>query len=134
MNFEQKARAVKLTRKVGAALAAGLIYLVLVRVTGWRIPCVFYELSGKYCPGCGITRMCVALARLDIKGAAGHNLLAFCLLPFALWLGVSRAIEYIKTGTLRERRWERIVWVAMFLLFVAFAVMRNMPEFAFLAQ
>lgn len=133
MKAEQKARCAKLLKKSLVYFAVGLGYLLFVLLTDWRIPCVFYELSGKYCPGCGITRMCVALARLDIKGAAGHNLLAFCLLPFALWLGVSRAIEYIKTGTLRERRWEKIVWVAMFMLFVAFAVMRNMPEFAFLA-
>ena len=80
MNGEQKSRASKLVKKLAAALAVGLIYLIFVRITGRRIPCVFYELSGKYCPGCGITRMFVALSRLDLAAAADYNLLALILL------------------------------------------------------
>ncbi|MBR4304709.1 MAG: DUF2752 domain-containing protein [Clostridia bacterium] len=133
MKFEQKARAVKLIRKVGAALAAGLIYLVLVRVTGWRIPCVFYELSGKYCPGCGITRMFVALSRLDFAAAAGYNLLALILLPVGAAVGVAKAVGYVRRGECKSSRLETACWLLVLALCAVFTVMRNMPEYAFLA-
>ena len=43
-----------------------------------RIPCVFHELTGLYCPGCGGTRAVKALL-------AGHPILSFQYHPLVLY-------------------------------------------------
>ena len=133
MKGEQKSRASKLVKKLAAALAVGLIYLIFVRVTGRRIPCVFYELSGKYCPGCGITRMFVALSRLDLAAAADYNLLALTLLPAAIAVGAVKSVRYIRRGECRGSKLETAGYVLVLVFGVVFAVLRNMPQYGFLA-
>ena len=133
MNGEQKSRASKLVKKLAAALAVGLIYLIFVRVTGRHIPCVFYELSGKYCPGCGITRMFVALSRLDLAAAADYNLLALTLLPAAIAVGAVKSVRYIRRGECRGSKLETAAYVLVLVFGVVFAVLRNMPQYGFLA-
>lgn len=44
--------------------------------------CVFYKLTGLYCPGCGSGRASAALLHLDFAAAFKHNLLYVLLLPF----------------------------------------------------
>lgn len=41
--------------------AAGMLYCIWLHCTGLGIPCLFYLWTGFKCPGCGITRMCLAL-------------------------------------------------------------------------
>lgn len=48
-----------------------------------RIPCLFHELTGFYCPGCGGTRAVLALL-------AGHPVLSFLyhpLVPYCALVG-----------------------------------------------
>ena len=50
----------------GAIFGAGLLYAFLILHTPFRIPCLFREVTGLQCPGCGTSRMVLALMRLDI--------------------------------------------------------------------
>lgn len=113
-------------------MAAGLTYYAFVRLTGWGIPCVFYLASGKYCPGCGVTRMCVALLRLDFDAAFRANMLIMLLLLPGLFFGLRRAVIFVKTGETDMDLPEKIAVFVAFLLTVAFWILRNLPQFAFL--
>lgn len=135
LNLEQQQRMKKLLKKYGIILVVGLAYLVFTLITSWRIPCVFYVLSGRYCPGCGVTRMCIAMARLDLKAAMGHNLLVFCMLPFLLTLLVSKSVAYVKNGSegMGRGKIETVFYLVAFALCIVFTIMRNMPAYDWLA-
>lgn len=135
LDLEQQRRLKKLLLRGGTLLAVGLAYLIFVLVTSWRIPCVFYLISGKYCPGCGVTRMCVALARLDLKAAFGHNALVFCLLPFLLVLMLCKAVAFVKKGGegCARTKPETVFYLVTSVLCVIFTVMRNLQAYTWLA-
>ena len=63
---------------------AGLVYGIFVRYTGLAIPCFFNKVTGFYCPGCGVTRMCVALLQFHFREAFYANPVIFCMLPVFL--------------------------------------------------
>lgn len=126
----------RLRRSVGKVLAVllcGAAYYLFVRVTGWSIPCVFYLVTHKFCPGCGITRMFLAIGELDFSKAFHMNAFVLCLLPFALLYGLWKWICFCKTGESRTTLWETVSLLLVFAFTIVFWVMRNMPQFEFLA-
>lgn len=125
MTHEEKKRLSAILTKCAIVVGVGIAYALFVRLTGWGIPCLFHLWTGKLCPGCGITRMFLSLLRLDFATAARYNLLVLCLLPFALFLGVFKAREYVKTGHTTTSRWEKLFYVIVFALCVAFTILRN---------
>ncbi len=88
------------------------------------MPCIFHELTGFYCPGCGGTRAFLALI-------TGHPILSFLynpaviytagvLLFYAVW-GISYAISARKkeTGKLkRPKFYLAFVWVFIAILLI----------------
>ena len=129
----KKERLTTLIKKMLLVLCIGVASYFFVTLTGWKIPCVFYELTGMYCPGCGITRMFIALIQLNFKAAAGYNLLVFLLLPFGCVLGLCKMIEYIKTGKTKRRLVETIFYIVAFVCCVVFFILRNTERFSYLA-
>ena len=120
-------------KKAGILLAIGLAYLMFTTLTGWGIPCVFAKTTGLLCPGCGISRMFQALARLDFAAALRCNALVLCLLPFALVFGLRHWLQYVKTGRTDTNRFEN-VWILLCgVLTLAFWILRNLPSYSFLA-
>ena len=132
MSIEQKNRLRLLLKKNLMILAVGFGYLIFVMVTKWGIKCPFFLITGKYCPGCGISRMFVALARLDFLTAARYNLLVLCLLPFGLWIWLRHSIAYVKTGTGGSSTAENIFYIIALVLAIAFSIVRNAGWIPFL--
>lgn len=132
MSIEQKNRLNGLLKKTLILLTIGFGYLIFTKITQWGIPCPFFLITGKYCPGCGISRMFMALSELDLVSAARYNLLVLCLLPFGLWIWLRHSIAYIKTGTSKASIAENVFYVAAFVLAVAFTVIRNTDWIPFL--
>ncbi len=62
----------------------GVLYYIFVRVAGFGIPCVVYQLTGYKCPSCGITRMVVHLSKFQFKQAFYDNMMVFIAWPFVL--------------------------------------------------
>lgn len=109
-----------------ALLAAGLGYALWVRLTGLAIPCPFRAVTGLKCPGCGVTRMCLALLRGDWAAAWRANPVLLLLLPLLAVLLVRAALRYVREGGTIGPRWERgLVW-AMVGLLAAWGVVRNL--------
>ena len=90
----------------------------------WFPKCMFHQLTGLYCPGCGATRALSALLHGDIKASLHNNLLLFPLLGLIAVLIVKPEISL--------KRSVAITIVAVVLLF---AILRNIPvaPFTYLA-
>lgn len=117
----------------GAICGVALAYVCIIRVFGRGLYCPVWALTGWYCPGCGVSRMCLRLLRLDFAGAFRANRLLFVSLPLILGLLAARAVRYVRTGERRTPRWEERTWLALAALFLLYGVVRNLPGLAFLA-
>ncbi len=128
-----KSRIKKLSSAAIIIIAAGLLYYLINRLTGFAIPCPINFVTGLHCPGCGISRMFIALLSLDFQTAFKSNAAIMCALPLILLLAVSMVVCYIKKGTAIAYKWQNTLVIAFIVYFVAFGVLRNIPYFSFLA-
>ena len=107
-------------------LAAGLGYALWVRLTGLALPCPFRAVTGLLCPGCGVTRLCLALLRGDWAAAWQANPILLLLLPVLAVLLIRTALRYVREGGAIGPKWESgLVW-AMVGLLAAWGVARNL--------
>lgn len=98
--------------------------------TGWYPPCVFHELTGLHCPGCGATRAAYALLHGNLGEALHQNALLVIAAPFlaviifrVVWLWVN-GLPPVHVDPSR--------WIARLSLLVApvvilFGILRNLP-------
>lgn len=119
---------------LAAAIGAGCIYVALVDPnTSTTFPqCPFKAMTGWDCPGCGVTRAVYALLHVDIVGALSHNVAFVLALPFILWALVVWGARSVGRN-LPMFTWRPWMTVAGSILVVAFAVVRNIPQFEWLA-
>lgn len=134
MDKDSKRRLVRTLRNVSILLCIGLAYYILVKIAGFALPCVFNKVTGLYCPGCGITRMVLALASFDLAGAFRCNALVMIGAPimFVFWL--RHTVIYIKSGKEEAlSKAEIVLIVAICAASAVFTLLRNLPGFEFLA-
>lgn len=106
--------------------AAGAGYALWVTLTHLAIPCPFHAVTGLQCPGCGMTRMCLALLRLDLAGAWQANPVLLVLLLPMVGLLVYRMVCYVREGHTPTKRWETLVWSGLAVVLVIWGVVRNL--------
>lgn len=133
MTEEQKKRLWQLVKPLLEILLAGVIYVIVIKIIGFGIPCPIKLVTGKYCPGCGITRMFLAMLRLDFEAAYYANRLLFFLFPVIMVYGLIKGIQYIRTGNETRSTIEQIGIFLVCIVTIAFWVMRNMEQFSWLA-
>lgn len=110
-------------------LGAGAVFLVSDPSTaGWFPRCLFHDLTGLYCPGCGVQRALHALVHGRVADAVGYNALATLSLP---WMGLAAA----QWAAGRRAPWRQPAWIGPIVLVavVAFWVLRNVPAAPFAA-
>lgn len=115
--------------------AAALIYLFLTgEGEGSGIPCVFHQITGFYCSGCGASRALRSVLHFDFYQALRYNAVFTLALPLAGIYAGALVISFIRFGEDRiSRRIPiKLVWwlIAVFFLF---GILRNIPAFSFLA-
>lgn len=104
-----------------------LLAWLLLFVTKSDMPsiCLIRRLTGLKCPGCGMSRALLALIRLDISAAIGHNLLVLPILLYIVYVLVCASISYIKSGKVSlfpKPEWLNISFLAVLVIFT---VIRN---------
>lgn len=106
---------------VGAVL---VLYYIGVRVTGLAIPCPIRALTGLYCPGCGITRLLMALASFDIRAAYHWNQGLFWIAPVAALDLIWYHYIYFRYGK-RDSRLHNVCLTIMIVVLLIFCIWRN---------
>ena len=120
---------------IGVLLPAVFLFAVFYARSGsTAIRCVFYELTGLYCPGCGSTRAIRALMNGQLKQAFLFNPLLFVLGPPAF---IVLLYEYLRFVFPKLRLRPLILpWQlesAVTVLIIVYWVLRNIPAFSVLA-
>ncbi len=84
-------------RKLGLAMAGGGVLYFALAWGGWDVmPCPLLKLTGLPCPGCGMTRSCLALLRGNWAAAWRFN-------PFGPVFAVFWAV--VVTGLVMPQPW-----------------------------
>ena len=101
---------------------------------GTEIKCLFYELTGLYCVGCGSGRALSAAFHGDFAEAFSHNCMLFLLGIPCLGVLLHEYVRIVFRGAgLRPVRVPQKAAVVIAGILIAFWVLRNVPAFAFLA-
>lgn len=106
-----------------SAGSALILYLVLRRLTGFSVPCIFHSLTGFKCPGCGITHMLDSLMSLDLSGAREANVFVFFTSPFLLFELVYEFFIPHKNGNFRKINNAFLIIYCIAL--ISFGIVRN---------
>lgn len=119
-------------RNAGLLLAALLGYFWFVKSTGMGIPCPFQYFFHLKCPGCGITRMFLAISEGEFREAFRWNPAVFLGLPFLLWLLLRQLWAYLREKPVQMKGWEQRGLVFYLILLLIFGVIRNFSGASFL--
>ena len=118
----------------GAAAAAGLAYVWAFDPAkgGVFIPCPFHRLTGRWCPGCGMTRALHDLLHGDLRAALGANLFLPVVVVLAGYLWLSWLWPAV-TGRRLDvlHRVPSMVWTGLVVLALTYGVLRNLPAAPF---
>ena len=115
--------------------AAALAYLYFTgEGEGAGIPCMFHQITGFYCSGCGASRALRSVLHLDFYQALRYNAIFTLALPFLIIYGGALAVSYIRFGKdkISGKVSMKIVWV-LIAAAIIYGILRNIPAFSFLA-
>lgn len=108
--------------------------LLSMRYFNIGIPCTVYEMTGLYCPGCGMTRATFSLLSLDFYQAIRYNAFSIIAIPLiGLYVvGGIYAWLFNKTNFMYDKI-PPVIWIIFIASMLLYGFLRNVPEFAFLA-
>ena len=108
-----------------------IIYFILSELLDVGIPCLFYEITGYYCPGCGITRLLFSFLKLDFYQAFRYNPLIFILIIITViyWL-VKFILKKFMNISIEIPNY---VYYILLVIVIIFGILRNIPMFDFLS-
>ena len=115
--------------------AAALLYLYFTgEGEGAGIPCMFHQLTGLYCSGCGASRALRSILHLDFYQALRYNAIFTICVPLLAVYFSALGISYIRFG--KDRISGKISMLPVWIIIAAailYGILRNIPAFAFLA-
>ncbi len=122
-----KNRAIKVIKYILIILIIGITYGLFVMHTGIGFPCIINLITGYKCPGCGISRMCIALMKLDANTAYNYNKVLFLLLPVLLAVFAFQLYKYIRYDNLKLTKVQSAILYIAVALLIIWGIIRNIP-------
>ncbi|MBR6558585.1 MAG: DUF2752 domain-containing protein [Clostridia bacterium] len=106
-------------------LIFGVAYILLSPLVFGSVgqPCPIYSLTGYLCPGCGATRMCLAVLRGDIIAALKYNL--FLFVSSVLWTVISLFLFVGRPKFLCKKRFLYSCFILTMCFGIVFGILRN---------
>lgn len=104
-------------------LGIGGTYVLWIKRTGKGLACAVNASTGLLCPGCGSSRMFLALLRLDFGTAWRHNPVVLVLL--LLWNLIAGAVFWGKPAFVRRAGFLYGALFASIAALAVFGVVRN---------
>ena len=122
-------RYIKFSIFIIAAGAILLLYFFVEPKNGILPKCFFHELTGLYCPGCGVQRSFHALLNGHILTAIDYNLLFILFLPLIIYFILAFALG-------KKHPYSSFIYKSTFsftvvIVVVSFWVLRNIPVIPF---
>jgi len=108
-----------------AAGAILLLYFFVEPKNGILPKCFFHELTGLYCPGCGVQRSFHALLNGHILTAIDYNLLFILFLPLIIYFIL--AFTWGKKISSSSFIYKSAFSFTVVIVVVSFWVLRNIP-------
>ena len=118
-------RALRISIFIIAAGAILLLYFFVEPKNGILPKCFFHELTGLYCPGCGVQRSLHSLLNGHILTAVDYNLLFVLFLPLIIYFVLSFIWE--KKHSASSLIYKPVFSLAVVIVVVSFWVLRNIP-------
>ena len=109
-----------------------IIFIILMNIYDIKLMCLFKEITGLLCPGCGTTRLLRSLFKLEIKKAFLYNPLVFILIPFIAIYFINQILFLIKGKSFLPKKMNNMFWNIALVLTIMFGILRNIPMFDFL--
>ena len=122
-------RILKISILIVAAGAILLLYFFVEPKNGILPKCFFHELTGLYCPGCGVQRSFHALLNGHILTAIDYNLLFILFLPLIIYFILAFALD--KKHSFSSFIYKPVFSFAVVIVVVSFWVLRNIPMVPF---
>ena len=119
-----KKRLIKVLTIFFILLVLGITYVILYEKYDIKVPCLFYTITGKLCPGCGITRCFISILHGDFIKAYHYNRFVFILLPFFTLYFIYWLYNYI-IGNKNYYKVNKIVYLFLTVAVLIFTVIRN---------
>ncbi|MGP1570133.1 MAG: DUF2752 domain-containing protein [Eubacteriales bacterium] len=101
------------------------VFLLFLNSYGIRIPCMFRVLTGFKCPGCGTTRMSLALLKGNIRTAIYYNKVVPFLIPPLAIIFIHKSYQYILTGKYSFSKTENLFFIISILILLIYMILRN---------
>ncbi len=88
--------------------------------------CLFHDITGLYCPGCGSLRAFHQLLHGNIRTAFSYNPL------FVVFVPVSVVFAALYMNSSSRKMFESRLWIWLFLIIViCYWILRNIPAYPF---
>ena len=119
----------KRSRILALGTASALLLLAILIVlakNGIGLSCLFYQITGLQCPGCGNSRAVLSLLRLDFAAALSYNLLFPLEFAYLLWVLLRCCYSYLKEGRFRYRPAHIALDIGVLAAVLIWWVLRNL--------